>query len=373
MKRLWTSGWMLIALGALVVTSGCRSTRSGRRDTPAPRAVEERDVDITFSLDSAVGEAGDDVTLHGTWKGVPGNAEPLLLFVPGAGRVSRRGVRKKNGSRAYDGPVPVVEQFASHAAYTGFQTLAYDKRTCGPVESPLCARNPSPDWDAQGPVALTRDVDAACATARKLAPGVPLVVVAHGQSANVVLASSCAKTADALLLIAPIPGAVDEVLVRGLQRRSKLLRKWGEEKLRSSDPDVAAEGEQQVQESVQLQNRAANFAGTFKQIKDGAFDDDAQVLGATPVFWRGYFAFTEQVFEHAQAANDTPRVVVLGQWDSQYAPADKNRIAQLAEGHRFVVVDKADHHLLVDKQLSDEVFDEVLQVLTETLQNRPSS
>ncbi|MCP4503096.1 MAG: alpha/beta fold hydrolase [Deltaproteobacteria bacterium] len=386
-KPILTSSSALLLV--LVLSVGCRSTGQRRMHGAPPQEVEEKTEEIRFTLPQvAVGDRVDgevipndvvgdstEIVLGATWKGVPGASSPLLLLVPGAGRVSRRGVRTKNGSRAYDDPVPVIERLSSYAAYHGFQTLAYDKRTCGPNESPLCQRNKSPDWDKDGPIALVADVDAACNKAKEIAPDVPLVVVAHGQSANVVLASNCALRADVLVLIALIPDAVDRVLVRGLSRRAQLLRKWGEKKLRSKKASERAEGEKEVLESLQLQNRAANLRDIFSQIRAGRFsndddkNDNPQILGASASFWQGYFRLTEDAQKHAERTRATPRVIVLGQWDSQYAPADKDRIAHfgVVDGHRFVVVKEGDHHLLQNKELHDESFAEFLDVVRELL------
>ena len=194
------------------------------------------------------------------------------------------------------------------------------------------------------------------------------MLFAHGQAAQVALASSCAKEAAAIVLVGPMPNAVDAVIVRGLSRRAELLRQWGEKEVKSADAATKKGGEEKIQESLALKNRAADLRDTFALLRAKKFDATAQVLGATPAFWLGWMELTENT-RTLVGNTSAPIVIALGQWDSQYAPADKRAIERLAASpERFVVVDQGDHYLVIDGKLDPAAHAGVVDALLKALQ-----
>lgn len=268
---------------------------------------------------------------------------PGVVVVPGAGDVSRTGTRSGDGVRAYASPVDASTRLQEALAARGFLALAYDKRTCGPQDDARCARNPTGDVDEQGPAALAKDVDAAC-DALAAEPGFDgrLVLWAHGQAAAVALSSSCADRAAAIVLASPIPRGVDDVIVAGMEARAAELRAAAAK----ATGDEKAKLEEQA---LDLKNKAASQKRTFESMAKGLFEKSARVQGATLAFWRSWIALTEKT-PALVAAAERPVVVVLAAKDAQYAPADRDRIRALG-GKRLVVLDAADHHLLVDGRL----------------------
>lgn len=331
-------------VGALSVSSvGCKTTSrssTGGGGSADAYDVEKTVVEVRGANGERLAQLGADHYL------ARDNARrTTVVMVPGAGRVSRQGERSGNGSRDYEAPIAFTEAFAVDLAKAGFNVLAYDKRTCTPADNALCQTNDKSDIDAEGPGAMAKDVDAACALAEAKGDGV--VLFAHGQAAQTALLSQCAQSkAVAIVLVAPMPAAVDKVIVRGLTRRAALLREWGDKEVRSEKTKAA--GEEKIAEALALKNKAADLADTFALLRAEKFAADARVLGATPAFWRGWMDLTENT-PALLGATQAPVLVVLGQWDSQYAPEDKRKIEQMATTPAdFVVIDKGDHYLMVD-------------------------
>ena len=144
-----------VLLGAF----GCRTTNS------QPSATAPADLEVT-ETEIVLPPEGDrpQVTLSADLYTPAMKTEGVtVVVVPGAGRVSKRGERRENGSRDYDDTLLITQAFAESFARAGFSVLAYDKRTFGPSDAPHCHDNPRGDLDREGPVAMAKDVDAACA------------------------------------------------------------------------------------------------------------------------------------------------------------------------------------------------------------------
>jgi pimeloyl-ACP methyl ester carboxylesterase len=357
----------LLLLACVVVVAGC-PRRSGTRvpvpSEPGAPALYAEDLDLTVPIDEET-SATLGARLYGLDRLFTPSA-PVIVFVPGGGRVSRLGTRPGDGDSLYDAPVDVTDSWARAVAGGGWLALSYDKRTCDFRDSELCRKNPTPDMDAEGPVALARDVDAACDAAAAAFEGRGydgrIVLWAHGQGAQVALASQCAQRAAAVVLSAPIPRRVDEVMVDSLDYREQLHRKRGQ-KQASSD-----EGQELLRKADQLRNAAGSTRALFESMEQGRFAEDARVQGATLAFWKGWIELTARAEDDVKAAR-APRLVVVGQWDLQYTPDDRKRLAAWGEleGVRYLKVEKADHHLLHEGVLERSTVDAVLRALGEVL------
>lgn len=285
---------------------------------------------------------------------------PTILVVPGGGDISRLGTRTGDGVSKYPQPVDVSVRWAEAFARRGAHVLLWDKRTCGPNDDRICQKNPQDDVDRLGPVALAVDVDAACAAARA-EPGFDgrLILFAHGQAAQVALSSSCARDAAALVLLAPIPRAIDEVIVAGLKDRSAVA-----ERAARAEKDEAAK--QALLEQVsQLKNLAGSREAEFSSMKAGRFAPTARVSGATLGFWKGWMELTGKTAALVDAV-PTPKIVVLGGDDKQYGEKDRVRIRALAPD-AYVEVAGADHHLLTHGALIETTVDAVGAALDRVL------
>lgn len=294
---------------------------------------------------------------------------PGVVVVPGGGDVSRAGTRAGDGARAYPAPVDVAARLSEALAGRGFLALSYDKRTCDPRDDARCRKNPVADVDAQGPAALAKDVDAACALLRA-ERGVDgrIVLWAHGQAAAVALSSSCAREAAAVVLVAPIPRDVDDVMVDAMEARAADLKAAAKQ---AKDP---AEKARLDDAALDLRNKAASQKRTFESMKKGLFEKTARVQGATLAFWQSWIDLTKKTPALVEGV-DAPVIVVLAAKDAQYAAADRDRIRALGKtaGARLVELDRADHHLLVDGKLDARALEPVLDAVEDALAGRGAS
>jgi alpha-beta hydrolase superfamily lysophospholipase len=322
----------------------------------APLKVVDVDVRLQFAAPAGPGGADVDIDLRGRLTRADGARGPGVVIVPGAGDVSRDGTRRGDGVITYRAPVDVTRQWASVLASRGAVVLAWDKRTCGANDAPGCTTNPQGDVDARGPEALARDVDAACALVRAdPAFDGRLVLLAHGQGAQVALASSCAATAGAIVLLSPIPRAVDSVLVDALVDRQAAAQAAAKT---SPSP---AEKTRHLDEAARLKNQAGSRAASFASMKEGRFAPDARVDGATLAFWTGWIDLTARTPSLLAPVRDRV-VVVVGEIDRQLSAADRAAAAALP-ARTALVVPGADHHLLVEEQLPPTVTEPLLQAV----------
>lgn len=368
--------WLAVLLGSaalLTLTTGCgkRSARNANDTAPETSAhIVHEDTNIEIALPSGLPLT---VRAEWTWDEEAGPA-PVVLLPPGGGNVSRRGTRTSDGARPYDKPVDVTRGLAEVLAAHGFSALAWDKRTCGPRNTPLCGRYNTDDLDQEGPRALVKDLDAACqlATGDERSDG-RVIIWAHGQSTQVALVSECAQKAEAMVLVAPVPRRVDKVMVASLWARAQAAR------------DVANKlGTEEAQErALELKNRTGSFDAMFKAIENDQFlgggagegsPEDARVLGATLSFWKAWIALTDEVPGDAPSPAQ-PWIVVLGDKDTQYGPTDRKRIQALgdASGAQLIAVPGVDHHLLVGGELDPERLMPIVDALHAVLEGAPSS
>lgn len=358
-----------VAATALLALAGCPGTSSsvvrlGPRDgggtTPAARAIVTEERTITVAVKDGV-----TATLGAALTRPRDGTGPAILIVPGGGDVSRKGTRPGDGVDVYPAPVDVSAAWSEAFAKRGALVLAWDKRTCGPNDDPLCAKNPQDDVDEHGPSALAKDLDAACAALRA-EPSFDgrVVVFAHGQAGQVALSSTCAKSAAALVLVAPIPRGIDEVIVAGIRDRARRA-----EKDASRAPDDAAK-EALLEKAGQLTNLASTRAAEFASMKAGRFAPTARVGGATLAFWKGWIELTGKTAALVDAVPGK-KLVVLGGDDQQYGAKDRMRIKALAPD-AFLEVKGADHHLLSKGRLAPETVDVVGAAIDAALAGPPT-
>lgn len=284
---------------------------------------------------------------------------PVVVIVPGASDVSRRGLRRGDGVASYAAPVAVTIAWQEAFGVSGALSIAYDKRTCGPNDDDECQKNPQGDLDKDGPGALAKDVDAACAMARTL-PGFDgrLILMAHGQGTQVALSSTCASEAAAIVLLSPIPRNVDAVIVDALLARHAH---------KAADAKKASAPEQKTalqDEAVALRNLAATRQERFASMRSGKFASDARVDGATIGFWLGWMDLTGRTTALMTPVKDKT-VVVLARGDLQLGDGDQ-ALVQGLPAKKVLVLD-ADHHLLNDGALSPTVSLPVVDAVVELL------
>ena len=325
--------------------------------TPAapPLLVRFEERNITFAVD------GQPVDLKAT-AGLPTTGGepvggPVIVIVPGASDVSRKGLRRGDGVSIYPKPVAVTSSWQQAFGDRGALTLAWDKHTCGPNDDPDCNKNLQGDVDKDGPIALSKDVDAACAVARTL-PGADgrIVLLAHGQATQVALASGCAKDATAIVLLNPVPRGIDVVLVEGLQARQAALSAEAKNAVTPEDKTRL------LDQAVALRNLAATRQAGFASMTSGKFAKDARVDGATISFWLGWIELTAKTPELLAPLQDKT-IVVIATGDTQLSDTDR-ALAKALPAKKTIVVD-GDHHFVIDGVLSAGASTAVVDAVVE--------
>jgi len=325
---------------------------------PPPLIVRREERVVEFALNGGL------VRLHATatWPTLDEEVieGPVFLLVPGAGDVSRRGLRRGDGINTYATPVAVTSAWQDLLGAAGASSLAWDKRTCGPNDDADCAKNPQDDLDERGPVALAADIDAACAMAPTL-PGFDgrIVLMAHGQGAQVALSSACARQAAAIVLINPIPREIDAVLVDALLDRHATKR--GEAKAARTPEEKA----RLTEEAVALRNLAATRQAGFASMRSGKFSPEARVDGATIAFWLGWMDITGRTRDLVDPVKEKT-LVVIGAKDAQLGEGDRALARDLPAKKTIVL--EADHHLLVDETLEPSLGLGVIDAVVALLQ-----
>ncbi len=335
-----------------VVWLGCPSSWQPQTDShfvKPPKEPRVASVDIEVSLpDQKKAQLGAE--LWAPPRGVYGVfPKTVVIFVPGSGMVSRRARQTGNGIETYLASVDINTQWANALAQEGYWSLAYDKRSCGPAHEDICRNNPLSDFNVEGPKALARDVDAACAYMQnRLGDGVRIVLWTSEQGAQVVLSSTCLARASTLVLVTPIPYRIDEFWVEGLFHASHTAR---EPTVRNS-----------------LVQKARNLKATFESIQKGQFAPDAKVMGATLPFWKEWIILTKQTNVLLGKAKQ-PILLVLGEDDAFYDEKAMNALKRLGNspGRQLVNLSGVDHNLLKDGVLNKETQDTVLGALVRSL------
>lgn len=324
--------------------------RLGPTDGAGGTATVVHEITIEDRIITVPVSDGVTATLGATLTRPKDGRGPAILIVPGGGDVSRKGTRPGDGVDVYRSPVDVSTAWAESFARRGALVLAWDKRTCGPNDDALCNKNPQDDIDTSGPAALAKDIDAACALVRaEPAFDGRVVLFAHGQAGQVALSSGCARDAAALVLVAPIPRGVDEVIVAGIKDRARRT-----ERQATGEQDEAAK-EALLDKAGQLKSLASTRDAEFASMKAGRFAPTARVGGATLAFWKGWIELTAKTAALVDATG-ARKIVVLGEGDLQYGDKDRMRIKALAPD-AFIEVVGADHHLLTVGKLSPATVD----------------
>lgn len=235
---------------------------------PAPKTFFQQ-VDLTIPLtlpDTTKGELNAEV-FRPEKQAVP---KTLVIIVPGAGNISRKGEAAGDGIDSYPQPVDVSTIWARALVERGYFVVSYDKRTCTKKVSTLCQNNSQKDIESDGIIALARDLDQVYQYIKsKLSlknNEVRLMLLTSTQGAQVVSLSESAKEASGIILLSPIIGSLEDMWVDGLTR--------------------GFESTTDFNRKNRLGNQKESMKGFFTSLKAGQFPDGAIIRGASVQFWR---------------------------------------------------------------------------------------
>lgn len=266
--------YMTLFIAFVDSVGGCVSSRAMSLDAlPSARGQEEIKaaqnhsyaqslVKIPLLLPLGMGELNADSYIP---KIRPEN-KTLVIIVPGAGKVSRKGEANDDGIKSYEKPFLVAEEWAKALAEKGFSVLSYDKRSCKANINPLCITNEQRDLDEEGITALVKDLDQvySYALAHLSDPNTRIVLMSTTQGAQIISLAECSKKASGIVLISPIVEDLETMWVLGLQRTL----------------NQAPENDK-----TQWRNKKESMQGFFTSLKRGDFPPTANVHGASVKFW----------------------------------------------------------------------------------------
>lgn len=279
----------------------------------------------------------------------PIEPKTVVIFVPGSGTASRKGTQSGDGALHYRQSVDVSTVWATSLAAEGYFSLLYDKRNCSNIHDNICLENPVFDLNQEGPIALARDVDAACHTAKKqMGDDVRIVLWTSDQGTQVVLSSHCKEEAALFVFVAPIPYRVDEYWVEGLSS--------------------ASEKPQNDRVKGVLEQKSRSMKATFDSIEAGQFAPSAKIMGASLQFWKEWISLTDQT-EAMFKQLTKPVLLIIGAEDGFY---NEKAISILqsetnSPKKRLLYLSAADHNLLINNELNPETADIVLRALARGL------
>lgn len=240
------------------------------RETPKIEKTKNEfheELEISITLSRVNGHLGATI-LRPIKKSSP---KTIVIMVPGSGNVSREGEVSSDGIKNFEKPILVTKSWAKSLTNLGFFTLSYDKRTCGPKNSPLCKTNPQKDIESQGIKSLSQDLDAVCRYVKEtsdMSKNKRLVLFSTGQGAQVIAESECVKEAQQVILVSPLLEDLERTWVLGLKN------------LKDRETDKALK--------ASLINKEESMRHFFSSLRNGSVPENSSIRGASISFWQSW-------------------------------------------------------------------------------------
>lgn len=229
---------------------------------------------------------------------------PAVVVLHDSGPLDRRGLF--GGALGLELPVEVAvyQEIAENLAQNGFVVMRYDKRTCVEGGPAWCKYPRGHIKDHRQALASTlmADAKAAVETVRKRKDVDPrrVFVLGHGQGAELALALSKDVDAAGLVLLAPSPYPVDEVILH--QTRTSLTHL---EKRRKAEGNTTM-GTLLQEQLTALEKTHKDQKTAFAKLRKDEIDG-TDILGAPKATWSGLF----ELHDRAMAGLKNSRVPVL--------------------------------------------------------------
>jgi hypothetical protein len=229
---------------------------------------------------------------------------PAVVVLHDSGPMDRRGLFK--GALGLELPVevPVYQEIAENLAQNGYVVMRFDKRTCVDGGPPWCEypRDYIEDHREKLASTLMADAKAAVTALRKRKDVDPtrVFILGHGQGAELALAVAGDVEPRGLVLLAPSPYPVDEVVLHQTQASRDHLAK------RRRDEGNTTMGTLLQQQLDALETTHEKQKKAFEKLRaDEEMDGD--VLGAPETTWAGLF----ELHDRAMASVKNSQVPVL--------------------------------------------------------------
>lgn len=316
---------------------------------PEKKFFKQVELSIPITLPDGKGELNAEV-FRPDKKILP---KTLVIIVPGAGNISRRGESAGDGVDSYKEPIDVSTIWAKALADKGYFVLSYDKRTCTQKVSTLCKTNSQKDIELEGIASLARDLDQVYQfIVDKLSlknDKVRLILLTSTQGAQVISLSESAKVASGIVLLSPILGSLEDMWVGGLTK--------------------AHEAANDFNRKNRLANQAESMKGFFDSFKAGHFPDTATIRGASAKFWRTWMEASAKTLQRLKEYN-RPTLTIFSEKDVFKTPAivsELDKAVKHSKSMRAKYIDSYDRNFVASGTVAPPVIEHVMQFI-ETLE-----
>jgi dienelactone hydrolase len=296
-------------------------------------------------------------------------SEPLaaVVMLHDSGPMDRRGLFA--GSLGLELPVevPVYEELAENLAQNGYVVLRFDKRTCVEGGPPWCSypREYIEDHREDLVSALLADAKAAVDHVRKRddVDSTQVYLLGHGQGAELALALAKDVDAKGMVLLAPSPYPLDEVVLH----QTEISRVHLEKRRKAEGNTTMGTLLQEQLDALEVSQTKQKQA--FEKLRADELDQD-DVLGAPKKTWAGLFELHDRAM--AGLKNSTvPVLAVFGDQDldlpSDSAEAFQTKLGRSPKSevmnlegltHPMVAIDGGDE--AETTQVSEDVHQAIL-------------
>ncbi len=269
-------------------------------------------------------------------------AEPktVVIMVPGAGNVSRKGEVSGDGINTYEQSIAANEMWAAALAERGYFVLSYDKRTCTKSINQICRTNDQNDVERDGIYALVRDLDASCQFVRRKLGGetTRIILMSSTQGAQTIALADCLNNVQGVVLISPIINDLETMWLKGLAHAAK---EAGPQRMR-------------------LLNQKESMAAFFKSLKAGQFPETSNVRGASVKFWQSWIDASKQTLANLRKAS-SPSLLLFSQKDSFSSEEIIAPLIKQKSNKIFVkTIKDADRNMVTKDEVPKEALQEVI-------------
>ncbi|AWV88089.1 alpha/beta hydrolase [Bradymonas sediminis] len=319
---------MLLTCTALLLASGCsvfdaqekvdsqpiaqlQAAPEAPEAEPEPEEEPERPVReilaeaITFE---SLGDTLSGVIERPDTRQAPG---PAVLILHATGPHDRRGHFKTGLGVQLPVEVAVYEDIAQHLVKNGYMVMRFDKRTCVKGGRPWCTYPRAYVESHRSELAEALEADAAAAVAKlRTDPRVDptqIFIIGHGQGADLALALSPKVNPAGLLLLAPSPYPIDQIISHQIDTSLKHLQKEREKAGNTTEGTLLAQQTEELQKTQTLQSEG------FAALRAGDFDQD-ELLGAPAKTWSGFFALHQRASAQLSQTS-APILAIFGSHD----------------------------------------------------------
>lgn len=229
---------------------------------------------------------------------------PAVVVLHDSGPMDRRGLFK--GALGLELPVevPVYQELAENLAQNGYVVMRFDKRTCVDGGPPWCKYPREYLKDHREQLGNTLMADAKSAVTalrrRKDVDAERVYILGHGQGAELALAVANDVDPKGLVLLAPSPYPVDEVVLHQTETSRAHL-----EKRRKAEGNTTM-GTLLQQQLDALETSQEKQKEAFTKLRSGE-EIDGDVLGAPETTWASLF----ELHDRAMAGLKNSKVPVL--------------------------------------------------------------